>query len=192
MFILIVSPLFADGLLLSELLYSNGVRVIHIEVQVVCEAFKILEHYFSTFGSSNLSSILLISLEDREEIDQLLMSLIFSKGVKALVVGGLQKWQDRLLEAKAYEIHLIMVTHYKESEQPVGSSPTKEDNSINGSKSEDVYTVWKSFLADEGSQKLRQVAVWTNDSGLMNTAPEVDTITVRVALVEVRSLPFSY
>ncbi|GBL81686.1 hypothetical protein AVEN_215898-1 [Araneus ventricosus] len=118
--------------------------------------------------------------------------MISSKGVKVLVVGGLQKWQDRLLEVKAYEIHLIMVTHYKESEHPVDSSPTKEDNSINGSKSEDVYTVWKSFLADEGSQKLRQVAVWTNGSGLINMAPEVDTITVRVALVEVRSLHFSY
>ncbi|CAL1297532.1 unnamed protein product, partial [Larinioides sclopetarius] len=173
-----------DGLLLSELLYSNSVHVTHIEVLVVSKAVKILEHFFTTVGSSNTADILLISLEDGEEIDQLLMSLVSNKRIKTLVVGNLQRWQDRLLEVKAYEMYLIVIMHCKESVQPVDGSSTKEDDSIYCFESEDVYTVWQSFLSDEGSQKMHQVAVWKKNSKMIKMEPEIDTIIVRLALVE--------
>ncbi|KAF8795733.1 putative glutamate receptor like protein [Argiope bruennichi] len=189
--VIIVRKRDEDGLLLSELLYSNSVRITHVQMEEVDETakLKLLESYFSTFGSSKSANITLISLEDREETDWQLINLISSNYVKILVIGGFEKWQERLLEVKPYELDLIVITHHKESVLPLDDYLTKEENFLYGCKSEDVYTVWKSFMSDRGAQRLLRVAVWRNDSGLINMMPEKDTIIIRVAMVDYR--PFA-
>ncbi|GFW97978.1 glutamate receptor ionotropic, delta-1 [Trichonephila clavipes] len=50
----------------------------------------------------------------------------------------------------------------------------------------DEYTVWRSFPAENGSQQLRPVAVWANDTGLLRMeALDLETVTLRIAVVQV-------
>ncbi|GBN01757.1 hypothetical protein AVEN_224469-1 [Araneus ventricosus] len=49
----------------------------------------------------------------------------------------------------------------------------------------DEYTFWKSFPAENGTQRLRPVAVWANDTGLLRMETlDLETITLRVAVVQ--------
>ncbi|GIY10543.1 glutamate receptor ionotropic, delta-1 [Caerostris extrusa] len=50
----------------------------------------------------------------------------------------------------------------------------------------DEYTIWKSFPpAELGAQRLRPVAVWANDTGLLRMEPlDLEMITLRVAVVQ--------
>ncbi|GBO10908.1 Glutamate receptor ionotropic, delta-1, partial [Araneus ventricosus] len=51
----------------------------------------------------------------------------------------------------------------------------------------DEYTFWKSFPAENGTQRLRPVAVWANDTGLLRMETlDLETITLRVAVVQYR------
>ncbi|KAF8795897.1 Ionotropic receptor 93a like protein [Argiope bruennichi] len=51
----------------------------------------------------------------------------------------------------------------------------------------DEYTFWKSFPAENGTQRLRPVAVWANDTGLLRMETlDLETITIRIAVVQYR------
>ncbi|GBN37618.1 hypothetical protein AVEN_45187-1 [Araneus ventricosus] len=107
---------FPDGLLLSELLTSNGARMSHINAEESSESLTALDSLFSSQSSFDRTDArrLLISLSNGVKANQLLefaMSNInYNLQTKILVVGGLQKWQKILLEVKAYEVDLVVIS----------------------------------------------------------------------------------
>ncbi|KAG8193590.1 hypothetical protein JTE90_000225 [Oedothorax gibbosus] len=49
------------------------------------------------------------------------------------------------------------------------------------------YTIWRSFPAENGTQRLRPVAVWANDTGLMRMEPlHLQPLHLRIALLQYR------
>ncbi|GBM84501.1 hypothetical protein AVEN_67400-1 [Araneus ventricosus] len=87
---------FPDGLLLSELLTSNGARMSHINAEESPESLTALDSLFSSQSSF-----------DRADT---ISNISYNLQTKILVVGGLQKWQKILLEVKAYEVDLVVIS----------------------------------------------------------------------------------
>ncbi|GFU12535.1 glutamate receptor 4 [Nephila pilipes] len=213
-----------DGTLLAYLMNSHSVRMSHLQATEAPGFLKTVERYFDTWNMADLTDEgrMLISLGNGHIADQIVMNLMVTsmhnKRTKVLVVGHLRKWEEILLEVKAYEVDLIVVSretinsvdcplaievfptgHHGHSTKNC-SVLSQEDQAMGKVILKDIeenlrlrrccspldeYTVWRSFPAENGTQRLRPVAVWANDTGLLRMeALDLETITLRIAVVQ--------
>ncbi|XP_035233036.1 uncharacterized protein LOC118204849, partial [Stegodyphus dumicola] len=214
-----------DGTLLASLLSSQSIRVSHLGVQSGPGFLKTVERYFEKWNMVDLSDEgrILVSLAGGQHVDRLLRKLVqtsmHNKRTKLLVMDDPEKWQERLLSVKAYEVDLVIVSndpltitdcptaiellpsgsHSHKTEgkcKKLASSDRNLGNSIIADirknltsccsqGTENDYTFWKSSLSENGTQRLKAVAVWSPDLGILRMENiDVEMITLRVAIMQ--------
>ncbi|XP_054712979.1 ionotropic receptor 93a-like [Uloborus diversus] len=107
-----------------------------------------------------------------------------NKRTKVLVADSVEKWQQRLHQVRAYEVDLIIVTNGRVH---LDDCPTAIENGLSrccSRKREEEYTFWRSFPFENGTQRLKPVALWSQSLNLFRMSSiDLEMITLRIAVL---------